>query len=271
MTTILKIGGSEVTDKRKAVEPKGDLHSTVEAYFRRADVERYARELMEGLDGGRDIILIHGAGASAHYELEVAYPTHKSPQRVIEAASYTSKLFCETLEDCGFKVRRHEPAELVTNMEKGIEWAKLMREFDNDIADGVIPVAHGTLVRSGVGGPYDGYVVLSGDVVPIQAAVHKKQRTLFFTSDQRGIYDRNPSEPGAVLLRRITPSEDVGKYSIRGREADVSGGPLGKARLLQAAVREHGITSHIFSAMEHGNIREVLQGNLEVVGTTICQ
>ena len=274
MTTVLKIGGSEVTDKKRKLEFRydsgagmGPVKSAIDDYFRGDDVERYCREILEGMKDPSALILTHGAGAIPHYLVE---ETLAPPETVQAAAHYTNDVFCRIASECGLKVRGHDPAKIVRHTVNGFDWSGFLAEIERDRAEGFIPVAHGTLAPSDTGGPYGGCVVLSGDLVPVIEAAQYRTGYIFFTSDQRGIYDKNPAEPGARLLEKITPRTDVSKYSIRGREKDVSGGPMGKVKLLQQAAGTQKISSFIFSALENGNLRKVLAGNLSVVGTTIA-
>lgn len=267
MAVILKIGGSEVTDKKRPIQPREEIKFFVEDYVRYDDVRRYAHEILDGMgDEVYDLVLTHGAGAVPHYLVE---ETKASAETIKEAARYTSELFCALVNQCGLKVRGHDPSKLVRNTAKGLDWTKLLQEIERDRKQGFIPVTHGTLVESDVGGPFDGHVVLSGDMIPVQEAAHFGEKYILFTSDQKGIYDRNPAEPDARLLRKITPSTDVSKYSIKGREKDISGGPLGKVKLLQWAAKEHNITSYIFSAIEPGNLKMMLSHNLFPLGTVV--
>ncbi|KMT06983.1 hypothetical protein BVRB_6g153170 isoform A [Beta vulgaris subsp. vulgaris] len=150
------------------------------------------------------------------------------------------------------------------------------------IDSGFIPVLHGDAVFD----HSQGCTILSGDVMIRHLAEHLKPEYVVFLTDVFGVYDRPPSEPGAILLREIAVDEEGSwrvvkpapktmneKVEITVAAHDTTGGMVTKISEA-AAIAKLGIDVFIVKAATDHSLKALkgeLKGNVpdDWLGTAI--
>ncbi len=249
--TILKIGGSVITDKGTASAAKKD------------EIDRISQEIAAfKKEVNLPLILVHGAGSFGHpqaiehlskgFNANGVYHTHTSVKEL-------NSMVVDSLNKAGLNALPVHPLSscLLENgniVEFQTAQIKLMLERD------IVPVLHGDVVMDRVLGA----AVLSGDkLVPYLAAVTAASG-IGAGSNVDGVLD----EKGEVI-KKITPHSFVDmKKNIMGAKApDVTGGMLGKVSEL-VELSKKGISSRIFNAAKKNTVSKFLYG--EDVGTLIA-
>ncbi|BAI61710.1 isopentenyl phosphate kinase [Methanocella paludicola SANAE] len=247
MTTILKIGGSVLTDKNRVSVAKKDA------------ISRIAKEIGEGASPG--LVLIHGAGSFGHHQakeyrlkdglddwsIKGLWPTHSAVtslnRMVVDALqiSGVEALPVNPLSDCVLDNGRIEHLCL--------DVIRMM------LHEGIVPVLHGDVAMD----RSKGVDVLSGDqLVPYLACELKADRVGIGTNVD-GVLDDNGN-----VISKITPGNmsEVNKVLSGSRGVDVTGGMQGKIRELMA-LAESGIPSLVFNAEKPGNVVKFLKNDLK--------
>jgi isopentenyl phosphate kinase len=237
--TILKIGGSVLTDK------SGDCD------IDRPRLASIAQDIATA--GKRSLLLIHGAGSCGHpqarryhldqglvpEDLEGVYETHAAVcslnNEVVRA------LRTEGVEAIGI----HPLGSAIAERGRLVSFASpplgLMRD------QGIVPVLHGDVVMDRM----QGACIVSGDQLVSYLAANLGASRVGLATDVPGVLG------GDTVIRRLSPSGISSFKTGRSSHTDVTGGMKGKvAELLWLA--EHGIESHIFHA---SRIRDFLAGS----------
>ncbi len=259
--TILKIGGSVLTDK--------SLPST----SRPDQIRRIAAEIKAGMSS--KLVLVHGAGSFGHHQarefglksglneksIRGIMPTHNAVRELndmIVAALYANGVYAapvHPLSACVLKDGRIEHLDLDV--------------IDRMLADGIVPVLHGDVVMDTV----KGIDVLSGDqlVAYLAKALGAKKVGIGTNVDgvYAGIHANGVDAKDFKIIRAITPSHiDQVKESLSGSGGvDVTGGMYGKIMELMELTGS-GVTSCVFNAEKPGNTASFLKGE-NVEGTLI--
>lgn len=249
--TILKIGGSVITDKGKD-----------EGTARPEEIERITGEI-SGCDAG--LVIVHGAGSFGHpqakrYDLNANFDpegsiiTHNSVKKL-------NKLIVDALNDAGVNAIGVHPMNCVVSEDTRIK-DMYLEQIQAMIDSGFVPVLHGDVVMD----RKLGTSVLSGDqIVPYLAAQLKAAR-IGIGSAENGVLDANGG-----TIERITPGnfDQVKSFVSGSAGTDVTGGMLGKVLELLNLSDSSNITSYIFNAGQKGNVSGFLNG--ENIGTAISK
>ncbi len=248
--TILKIGGSVITDKNSE-----DGLALME------EVERVAAEI-SGFDG--KLIVVHGAGSFGHpqakkysldrgFHAEGAVVTHK-------AVKFLNNIMVNALNGAGVNAVAVHPMGCVIASD-----GRIVDMFVDHILmmldNGLVPVLHGDVVMDHV----RGVSIVSGDqIVPYLAERFSASR-IGLGSAANGVVD----DDGKTISRIDTGNFDNIKSFLGGSAGtDVTGGMLGKVLELLDLGTRAGSTSYIFNATISGNVSRFLNG--ENIGTSIC-
>ncbi|MDR0767406.1 MAG: isopentenyl phosphate kinase family protein [Methanosarcinales archaeon] len=249
--TILKVGGSAVTDKSAAAgSAKTD------------EMERIAQEIA-GFSG--KLVIVHGAGSYGHvyakqYGLDKGFheegflKTHDSVRELNE-------MVVKTLRAQGIPAVPMNPLSFSL-----CEDGRLVFLYTDQIAEmlkhGLVPVLHGDVCMD----TKRGACILSGDqsLPYVAAALSAKRVGLGSATD--GVLDSN-----GRTIPKITPkSFDSVKQHIGGSAGtDVTGGMLGKVSEILELAKKAGIESRIFNANTPGSVAAYLKG--DAIGTLIFQ
>lgn len=257
--TILKIGGSVITD-RKDERPR----------LRGRRMGRIAREIAEGWHPGESrLVIIHGAGSFGHPIVRrtgIHQGIHDGSQRI--AMGETQRLQSELnahvvrhLLRAGVPAFPCQPSASAV-MEAGNLLSMDTGALEGLLAVGVVPVLNGVPA-------YDraqGCSILSGD--QIAGFIYTKiggERILHGT-DVKGIYTSDPSrDPEARFCATVDLGDSAGlPEGVTGSTVtDVTGGMRKKLEEMRNSRAE----GQVFDATVGDNVRRALQG--ETVGTRV--
>lgn len=258
-TTILKIGGSVITDKNEELAARTEV------------INRLVEEVQKA--GTRNLIIVHGGGSFGH-------PT---------AQKYGIK---EGLKDdvqkVGFAETHHVMTVLNGLVMDALVWhnipafsmapsccvitengrIKLCEDkvLNTLLKIGFVPVLYGDAVLD----EKLGFTVLSGDQIVSYLARKLGASKVVIGVDTDGLYDKDPKiTKNARLYTRMTLSELTKVKSKLGGStaADVTGGMLGKISELISVV-ESGIPVVMVNAAKPNRIYKALLGE-KVEGTVI--
>jgi isopentenyl phosphate kinase len=257
--TILKIGGSVITD-RKDERPR----------LRGRRLARISREIAEGWRPEESrLIIIHGAGSFGHPIVRrtgIDRGVSDGPQRI--AMAETQRL----QNELNIHVARHllrvavpafpyQPSAGAI-MEAGDLVSLDTGALEGLLETGLVPLLNGVPAYDRV----QGCSILSGD--QIAGFLYRRlggQRILHGT-DVKGIYTADPSQdPKAMFCATVDLGSSAGlPEGVTGSSVtDVTGGMRKKLEEMRAA-RARGL---VFDATMQGTVRRALQG--ETVGTSI--
>ncbi|MCD4702982.1 MAG: isopentenyl phosphate kinase family protein [Methanosarcinaceae archaeon] len=247
--TILKIGGSVITDK-----------DADKGLAKKDEINRLAREIstFEG-----KLVIVHGAGSFGHpqakryslmdqFDVEGAVITHRSVKEL-------SDTVIDSLNNAGVHAIAIHPMNCMISSD-----GRIMNMFLDNIRimldNGLVPVLHGDVVMDHVRGT----TVVSGDqIVPYLAAVLGASR-IGVGSAEDGVLDSQGYTVADITLDNF---DQVKQYIGASQSTDVTGGMRGKVLELLELCRTSGTTSYIFNAGVCGNVLSFLRG--ENIGTAI--
>lgn len=249
--TILKVGGSAVTDKNAA---SGSAKTD--------EMERIAKEIAGFPE---KLIIVHGAGSYGHvyakqYGLDKGFheegflKTHDSVRELNE-------MIVKTLRKEGIPAVPMNPLSF-SLCEDGRLTYLYTEQISEMLKHGLVPVLHGDVCMD----TKRGACILSGDQsLPYVAAALKAKR-VGLGSATDGVLDSD-----GKTISKITPQTfDSVKQHIGGSAGtDVTGGMFGKVSEILDLAQKTGIESCIFNANTPGSVAAYLKG--EVVGTIICK
>jgi isopentenyl phosphate kinase len=232
MTTVLKLGGSVVTEK--------DSRETVDddALAALADdiagvAARQTGEVAEeaAAPASADLAVVHGGGSFGHYHAEewgvtTTEGTHSAPGAlaVHEAMKALNRAVLDTLQS------REVPALPVHPLSVGARdgAGDLSLPLDSTarlLDEGFVPVLHG----DGVAHEGEGVTVLSGDEIVVRLAAGLDADRVGLCSTVPGVLD----DAGEVIP--VIESFDEVAHVLGGSDAtDVTGGMAGKVQTLLA-------------------------------------
>lgn len=257
--TVLKIGGSVITDKNSKLTA------------RTQEINRLAEEIRKA--NVKDLVIVHGGGSFGHplaqqYAIKDGFK--EDSQRIgfsktHHAMTVLNSLFMDSL------VQHSVPAASVTSSSCIITEDGRIKHFEDASVKallklGFIPVLYGDAVVDAK----LGFTILSGDQLVSALAIRFKAERIVFGVDVDGLYDVDPkAERTARMFRHLNPAE-LQKLLDKMRKptaCDVTGGMFGKITELLPAVKE-GIPVTIINASKPGFVRKILEGE-PVEGTVI--
>ncbi|MCL2549535.1 MAG: isopentenyl phosphate kinase [Methanimicrococcus sp.] len=247
--TVLKVGGSAVTDK-----------SASAGFAKTDEMDRIAKEIA-GFSG--KLVIVHGAGSFGHvyakqYGLDKGFhkegflKTHDSVRKLNE-------MVVQTLRKEGIPAVPLNPLSFSLCGD-----GRLVHLYTGQIEEmlkyDLVPVLHGDVCMD----TKRGACILSGDqsLPYVAAALSAKRVGLGSATD--GVLDLN-----GATIPKITPKTFQSfKQHIGGSAGtDVTGGMLGKVSEILELAEKTGIESRIFNANTPGNVKTYLEGGN--VGTLI--
>lgn len=257
--TILKIGGSVITD-RKDEKPR----------IRGKGLARIAREIREGWDPGKfRLIMIHGAGSFGHPIVRrtgIDLGVRNESQRI--AMGETQRLQSElSTHVVRHLLRFGVPAFLCQPSASAVMEAGSLVSLNTEALEGLVrigavPVLNGVPAYDRV----QGCSILSGDQIAGFLYRRLGGTRILHGTDVKGIYTADPSRDHRA---RFLATVDLGGSSglptgVTGSSVtDVTGGMRKKLEEMRTA----GARGRIFDATTRGNVRRALLG--EAVGTRV--
>lgn len=254
---LVKLGGSVITDKARPLA------------FRPRVMRRLARELAPF--AGEGLVVVHGAGSFGHVRAaEYGLAGGIEGLRQVEGTAVVQRDVRDldlrvvgALLDEGVPAVSLPPFSLL-ELEAGELVAFDAVPFQRAIARGLVPVTFGDVVAD----REQGVAIASGDLLmSALASVLRPEQAVFVTAVD-GVYDGEPGEEGARLLREVTPEDARVALGTSGEGvADVTGsmwGKLGEAFEVARAARE----TWIVGGGRPGRLRALLEGR-RVKGTRV--
>ncbi|PVX25322.1 MAG: hypothetical protein CW691_04905 [Candidatus Bathyarchaeum sp.] len=257
--TVLKLGGSVITDKNKPATANLETIKRLADEISRAKVS--------------SLILVHGGGSFGHpvakkYNLTDGYGDPSQVQGFSEthrAMTQLNSLVMEALISYNINAVVVQPSSCVVTKAgriQSMERKPIKRMLDM----GLVPVLFGDAVLDSE----KGFAILSGDQLVASLAINFGASRIIMGGDVDGLYTADPKScSSAKLIRQVTLEElKAQKHEIEGSTAtDVTGGMLGKMHELVPAI-EKNIQTLIVNATKPLRVYKALKGE-EVIGTII--
>ncbi len=229
--TVLKLGGSVITNKNKPATAKIKT------------IERLADEISRARISS--LVLVHGGGSFGHpvakqYNLAAGYGDQSQVTGFSETHRAMTKLnsvVMEALISHGINAVVVQPSSFIVTKSgriKSMELNPIKRMLDMKL----VPVLYGDVVLDSD----KGFAILSGDQIAVSLAKNFGAQRIIMGGDVDGVYTADPkTNSSARLVKRITLKElKTQKHEIEeAKSTDVTGGMLGKIRELVPAIEEN--------------------------------
>lgn len=217
MTTVLKLGGSVITEK--------DEPETVDT----DRLEQVAAALGEAVQDGASMVVVHGGGSFGHHHAAehgvsaTAGTRDATAVRAIHRAMTTlNDAVCDTLADHGVPAVPVRPLSLAQRDATGT-LSLPSTPVETMLEEAFVPVLHGdVLTHEG-----NGATILSGDEIVVSLARSLGAKRVGLCSTVPGVVD----DAGDVVPE-ITAFEDVADALGESDATDVTGGMAGKVEAL---------------------------------------
>jgi len=250
--TILKIGGSVITDKSKELQ------------VRMQTINRLAKEIEKA--SIPNLIIVHGGGSFGHPIAQrhaIAEGLKEDTQKIGFSETHhvmtvLNGLFIDALVWCDIPAVSITPSSCIITKDGRIQ------HFEDTplkrlLRMGFLPVLYGDAILDSK----LGFTILSGDQLTSVLATRLNAGRVIIGVDVNGLYDEDPKVgKSSSIFSRLTLKELRGLQSKldRPRVCDVTGGMLGKIAELIPVI-EHGIPAIIVNATKPDYIYSVLKGN----------
>ncbi|MDD2665661.1 MAG: isopentenyl phosphate kinase [Methanocellales archaeon] len=239
--TILKIGGSVLTDRSK------------ERTLKLGEINRIAKEIASA--DVRDLIIVHGAGSFGHpqakrFDLDVPGKCGYETILIHNIVKELNRVFIEKLAENGMLVVPVHPLNCTISREGRLE-NMMTDQIRLMLKNDLVPVFHGDVVMDRIWGR----AILSGDQIVAHVAKCLNAERVGIGTNVDGIME------GTKVMDVITPEEFCGvKKLLKGsKDVDVTGGMASKANEL-FKLAEEGVSSHVFNASKKGLVMNFLSG-----------
>lgn len=253
--TILKLGGSAITDKGRECTP--DIPT----------IHHVADQLR---DYDLPLILVHGGGSYAHpfvtrSGIGRGLRGRSQLRSISETEFYLSQL--TRIICASFLLRNRLPVPLhpmsFAIFDRGKVKRILLDPIRKALSIGLTPLLHGDLVfdeSQGIG-------VLSGDRIASLIGPRLGASRVLLGCDVDGVYSRNPKDfPNATLIPEVTSENFHSVLDVsRSSSGDATGGMGSKVR---EAIRlaNSGCECYIFNLREKNALQKILEGDV-ITGT----
>ena len=196
MLTLVKLGGSLITDKR------------VEKSFRRDVVKRLAEEIAAARAENPDLELLigHGSGSFGHFAAKRANTINgvytafdwQAFAYVSNVAAELNYLVCDCLQEVGLPVWRIQPsASLLSH--NGEVTSMSMRSIETALSNSLIPVVYGDVsLDTGIGG-----TIISTEKLFFYLSTVLSVSRLFLLGEVSGVHDSS----GEVIYSITRPTK----------------------------------------------------------------
>ena len=250
--TVLKLGGSAITDKSKSCTPNLSLIQRVAGH-----VSRHKGPL----------ILLHGGGSYAHpvvtkAKLQEGYKGKFQLQSVSETELYLDQLTRIIGVSLLLQGRAFVPIRPMSfiMLNRGQIAGSFLEPIKSALQLGLTPLIHGDLAFDRA----KGYGVVSADRLASYLGMSLGASRVLFGCDVDGVYSENPRlSAKAQLVREINKSNAssvLRKLSMH-RSSDATGGMLGKVKEALRAAKS-GREGCIFNLKNEETLRNVLRGKI---------
>ena len=260
MTILLKLGGSLITDKRKAKS------------FRRDSVRRIARQLshLRDLDEQRRIVVGHGSGSFGHFEARKhktaqGVNTRQDRQGFVQVGAVATELSQLVLNEClaaGLPMMRFQPSSTLI-ARNGQLTSFDSRALSLALEKQLIPLIHGDIaVDEAING-----TIISTESLFAKLVEPLRVTQIILLGEVDGVLDQRHE-----VIPLITPQSLGGMLTaLKGSHGvDVTGGMLHKVKTMTALARKYpSLSINIASGQQDGILVDLLE-NRQQIGTRIC-
>ena len=260
MTTLIKLGGSLVTDKSRSKS------------FRQNVVARLAAQLrhFRSLDEERRIVIGHGSGSFGHHEAQ----KHNTVQGVYSdedrlgfaqvgaVATELSLLLLNEFLTLGLPAMRFQPSTtLVANNQEIASFDS--RALSMALEQGLLPLVHGDIALDhNIGG-----TIMSTESIFAHLVEPLSVREIILLGEVDGVFDQTGD-----VIPVITPQSLPNVLSsLKGSSGiDVTGGMLQKVQTMVELVQKHPSLNVVIGNGNKDDILIDLLVNQCNIGTRIC-
>ncbi|KON33755.1 MAG: hypothetical protein AC479_03230 [miscellaneous Crenarchaeota group-6 archaeon AD8-1] len=257
--TILKIGGSVITDKSGELSARTEIINRIANEIKKANINQ--------------LIIVHGGGSFGH-PIAKKYGIKEGLKQEYQKVGFAEThhvmtvlngLFMDALIWHNFPSVSVAPSSCIVTENGRINF------FDQTIIGsllkmGITPVLYGDAILDST----LGFTVISGDQIVSYLARNFGANKIVIGVDVDGLCDSDPKKTkNSKLYKHLTLKElEDKKHSIAASNSlDVTGGMLGKINELTSAI-EQGITVLIINANEPNRVYKALTGS-KVKGTLL--
>jgi isopentenyl phosphate kinase len=242
--TIVKLGGSAITDKRVAFSYR----------------DRVVRAIGEAIADSRiPAVVVHGGGSFGHTEAKKhglssgrSSPSHEGVSETRQAMLTLDSKVCASLASEGLRPYPFSPFTLLDRGEGGRSFIERL------LVAGMTPVTFGDVVHDG-----EGFRILSGDTICVELAKMLTAHLCVFTLDTDGLLD----EKGAVIKLINENPPKVASLRKGSKGADATGGmALKVAEAMRMA--SSGTEVRLVSGLRPAEFLKALRG-VAFDGTTV--
>ncbi len=266
MYTLIKLGGSIITDKRG--QEQADL----------AAIGRLAREINAGWHSHpqHQLVIGHGSGSFGHvyaarYGVHCGIPpggNWMGYALTARAAVRLNRIVVDALLAAGLPALALQPSASLQS-EAGQIRAWDIRPIKDALTHGLVPVVHGDVAFDTA----QGSAIISTEALFTYLVEHlTAPPSRLILVGETAVYTADPFvQPNAERVAAVTPANiaDVLKMAGGARGTDVTGGMHSKLRLMWQLVRQHPyLTIHILGA-EPGALQQALRDPHADIGTRI--
>ncbi len=219
MTTVLKLGGSVITEK--------DQPETVDEQA--LDSVAAAIGAVVDAENSQSLVVVHGGGSFGHHHAAAHNVTTtagtrdaKAVRAIHDAMTTLNRAVIDALASQGVPVVPVQPLSAATKAEDGT-LALAADPVERLQAEGFVPVLHGDVVAH----DGEGATVLSGDDIVVSLARSLGATRVGLCSSVPGVLDNADD-----VIPEITAFADVESILGGSDATDVTGGMAGKVRTL---------------------------------------
>ena len=263
----LKLGGSLITDKRRAETARPDVLRRLAQEIAAARRARPAMRLIVG----------HGSGSFGH-TVGQKYGTRADVRTVQEwygfaavadVAARLNRLVTAALLEAGAPAWSIQPSVALRCCD-GRVLAGPAETVRLSLERGVLPVVYGDVALDEARGG----VIVSTEEIFEWLAEHLPPSRMVLAGEVDGVYTADPQiDPTAARIPLITPDDlDAIAAGLGGSHGvDVTGGMAAKvAHALALVQRHHGMEVIVCSGLTPGAVFQALSGEAVAVGTRLC-
>lgn len=249
MTTMIKLGGSLITDKQ------------VEAAYRSEVMARLAYEIRQSLDAapGLRLIMGHGSGSFGHFTARqhgtmqgVSTPEQwRGFAEVATVAGHLNMLVTQSLHQAGVPVWRIQPSASALCSDGRLVRMEIF-PIQKALEHSIVPLVFGDVALDDVRGG----TIISTEAVFDYLARHIQIHQIILFGEVEGVYDQD-----GRVIPRITPSSLASVQAALGGSAgvDVTGGMLTKVRDMLALVSAvPGLSIRVIDGTQPDLLRDTL-------------
>lgn len=260
MTTLIKLGGSLITDKSQAKSFRPDI------------VRQIARQIVRirDSDAERRLVIGHGSGSFGHFEARehgTAEGVHTNQERlgfaqVGAVATELSMLVLKELIAVGLPAMRFQPSSTL------IAKSRAIKSFDSSaialaLDKRIVPLIHGDVALDEA----TNGTIVSTEAIFSHVAGPLQARRIILLGEVEGVLDRR-----GRLIPTITPSSiDEAHTALAGSDGvDVTGGMRQKVETMIDIVLEHPAVEVTIADGRRKDVLLDLLLNRCRIGTRIC-